>query len=149
MQTHWKLETTLRRFGKTPMALAKASGLTKTTIYNMVNGSSQAVQLETLDKLLAGLEHLTGQRLSVSEVLEREAKPNALLEELLHNTKPVNWQELEQFIPDWTAEERAQNEARMLEAELERPKRIEQQLEREAILLEGFMAKPKQTKKKS
>ncbi len=63
-------------------------------------------------------------------------KPNTLLEELLQNTKPVNWEELEQFIPNWTDEERANNEAQMLEAELERPERIRQQLERDAAL--GF-----------
>jgi hypothetical protein len=75
--------------------------------------------------------------MSTSEVLESEIKPNALLEELLHNTKPVNWEALEQYIPDWTAEERAQNEAQMLEAELERPERIKRQLERDAAL--GFL----------
>jgi DNA-binding Xre family transcriptional regulator len=117
MQTHWKLEGTLRRFGKTPMALARASGLTKTTIYNMVNNTSQAVQLETLDKLLIGLEQLTGQKLSVSDVLEREVKPNALLEELLRDAKPVDFAELNKHIPAWTDEERIENEAFLRELE--------------------------------
>ncbi len=117
MQTHWKLEGTLRRFGKTPMALARASGLTKTTIYNMVNNTSQAVQLETLDKLLIGLEHLTGQHFSVADVLEREVKPNTLLEELLRDAKPVNFEELNKHIPAWTDEERIENEAFLRELE--------------------------------
>jgi DNA-binding Xre family transcriptional regulator len=117
MQTHWKLEGTLRRFGKTPMALARASGLTKTTIYNMVNNTSQAVQLETLDKLLIGLENLTGQHFSVADVLEREVKPNALLEALLRDAKPVNFEELNKHIPAWTDEERIENEAFLRELE--------------------------------
>lgn len=117
MQTQWKLEGTLRRFGKTPMALARASGLTKTTIYNMVNNTSQAVQLETLDKLLIGLEHLTGQHFSVADVLEREVKPNALLEELLRDAKPVDFAELNKHIPAWTDEERIENEAFLRELE--------------------------------
>jgi transcriptional regulator with XRE-family HTH domain len=148
MQTHWKLEGTLRRFGKTPMALARASGLTKTTIYNIVNNNSQAVQLETLDKLLIGLEHLTGQYFSVADVLEREVKPNALLEELLRDAKPVNWEELNQHIPDWTAEERLENDAWMNELELERTGRLERQLVRDAELLEVFAPKSKSAKRK-
>lgn len=99
------------------MALARASGLTKTTIYNMVNNTSQAVQLETLDKLLIGLEHLTGQHFSVADVLEREVKPNALLEELLRDAKPVDFAELNKHIPAWTDEERIENEAFLRELE--------------------------------
>jgi Cro/C1-type HTH DNA-binding domain len=99
------------------MALARASGLTKTTIYNMVNNTSQAVQLETLDKLLIGLENLTGQHFSVADVLEREVKPNALLEALLRDAKPVNFEELNKHIPAWTDEERIENEAFLRELE--------------------------------
>jgi transcriptional regulator with XRE-family HTH domain len=149
MQTHWKLEGTLRRVGKTPMALARASGLTKTTIYNIVNNNSQAVQLETLDKLLIGLEHLTGQQFSVSDVLEREVKPNAMLEELLRDAKPVSWEELNQHIPDWTAEEREENEAFLRELERERLERIERQPIRDAELLETFMPQTKSRQKKT
>jgi DNA-binding Xre family transcriptional regulator len=140
MPTQWKLEGTLQKYGKSPMSLARASGLTKTTIYSMVNGSSQAVQLETLDKLLSGLEKLTGKPMSVSDVLEREIKPNALLEEVLRYAKPVNWQELEGHIPDWSAAERSENERIALEGEQERLERITQQKERDTVLLEPFLA---------
>ncbi len=133
MQTHWKLEGTLRRFGKTPMALARASGLTKTTIYNIVNNNSQAVQLETLDKLLIGLEHLTGQYFSVADVLEREVKPNALLEELLRDAKPISWEELNQHIPDWTAEERLENDAFLLELETMKQKDYQHSFDRDRL----------------
>lgn len=149
MQTQWKLEGTLRRFGKTPMALARASGLTKTTIYNMVNNTSQAVQLETLDKLLIGLEHLTGQHFSVADVLEREVKPNALLEELLRDAKPVSWEELNRHVPAWTAEERLENDAWLEVLELERSGRLERQKIRDLQLLETFEPQSKQSQSKS
>jgi DNA-binding Xre family transcriptional regulator len=138
MTTQWKLEGTLRHYGKTPMSLARASGLTKTTIYSMVNGSSQAVQLETLDKLLSGLEKLTGKPMRVSDVLERKIKPNALLEEVLRYAKPVNWQELEEHIPDWSAAERAENQRVTLEVEQERLERLELQNQRDSELLEAM-----------
>lgn len=149
MQTHWKLEGTLRRFGKSPMALVRASGLTKTTIYNMVNNNSQAVQLETLDKLLTGLENLTGQHFSVADVLEREVKPNAYLEELLRDAKPVSWEELNRHIPDWTAEERIENEAFLQILEQERTERLERQAKRDTELLEIFVPTTKSARKKS
>jgi DNA-binding Xre family transcriptional regulator len=133
VQTHWKLDLILRRHGKTPMALARASGLTKTTIYNMVNNSSKAVQLETLDKLVAGLEKLTGRRISVSDVLEREVKPNALLEELMRDAKPVHWAEVEHNIPQWTAAERAENEAFLTELHHAKQQDYARSLEREPV----------------
>jgi transcriptional regulator with XRE-family HTH domain len=149
MQTHWKLEGTLRRFGKTPMALARASGLTKTTIYNIVNNNSQAVQLETLDKLLIGLENLTGQHFSVADVLEREVKPNAFLEELLQDAKRVDFAELDKHIPDWTDEERIENQAFLQILEQERSGRLERQVQRDAELLEIFAPKTKSEQKKA
>lgn len=131
------------------MALVRASGLTKTTIYNMVNNNSQAVQLETLDKLLIGLEHLTGKHFSVADVLEREVKPNTFLEELLRDAKPVDFAELNKHIPAWTAEERVENEAWMRELELERTERIEQQKIRDAELLDTFTPQTKSRHKKT
>lgn len=102
--TRWTLAQTLQRRGVSTLALIKASGLSKGTVYDIVNGRSQGITLETVDKLLGGLERLTGERLSVEAVLAREesADPYA---HLFVNAKPFDWEEARQLIPDWTPEE--------------------------------------------
>lgn len=140
---HWKLQDTLRRHGKTTVALVRASGLTKTTVYNIVNGKSKAVELETLGKLVAGLEKLTGQAMSFDDVLEREPpKRNARLEKLLKDAKPFDWEEVKKLIPDWTPEEQADNEVFLKVLEEQRQIDRELSLKRDRELLKLF-ADPK------
>lgn len=138
MQTHWKLETTLRQHRQTPLALARASGLTKTTVYNIVNAKAQAVEIETLDKLLAGLEKLIGKPMSISDVIERQPKRSTLLEEVLKTAKPFNWEEIKKTLPDWTPEEQAENEAFMQTLEEQREQDRQSSIKRDQELLELF-----------
>jgi DNA-binding Xre family transcriptional regulator len=136
---HFKLEPILRRHNKSVLALARASGLAKTTVYNIVNNKAKAVELETLGKLVDGLERLTGQPVTFNDVLEREPpKRNPLLEELLKDAKPFDWEEMKKSIPEWTPEERAENE-RFMEA-LEQQRAIDRELshKRDRELLEIF-----------
>ena len=51
-QTHWILAQTLRYRGLPPHTLANVSGLPKNTVYDIVNGKTQGVTLETVDGLL-------------------------------------------------------------------------------------------------
>ena len=85
-QTHWTLAQTLQSRGVSPPALAKVSGLSKNTVYDIVNGKSQGVTLETVDRLLSGLEKLTGQRMTLDAVLARtmthDVQDTALLAQL-------------------------------------------------------------------
>lgn len=146
---HFKLEPLLRRHNKSVLALAKASGLAKTTVYNIVNNKAKAVELATLGKLVDGLERLTGQPVSFDDVLEKEPpKRNALLEELLKDAKPFDWEEMKKLIPDWTPEERAENE-RFMEA-LEQQRAIDRELsiKRDRELLEIFSqsSEPKESR---
>lgn len=104
--THWTLAQTLQRRGVTTHALIKASGLAKGTVYDIVNGKSQGITLETVDKLLSGLEQLTGERLSVEAVLARE-EPADPYAHLFVNAKPYDWEVARKLIPDWTPEELA------------------------------------------
>ena len=134
--THFKLESLLRRHNKSVLALAKASGLAKTTVYNIVNNRAKAVELETLSKLIDGLEHLTGKTISFDDVLEKEPRErNALLDDLLKDAKPLDWDKLMAGIPDWTEAEREENARVFEEIERERKnakrpsKRLEQMLE--------------------
>ena len=138
---HWKLQATLRRHGQTTVALARSSGLTKTTVYNIANGKSKAVELETLGKLVVGLEKLIGQHVSFDDVLEIEApKGNTLLENALKEAKPFKWEEIKKTLPEWTPEERAENEAflEVIQAGRELDRRSD--TERDQALLEAFSA---------
>ena len=106
--TQWKLADTLRRHHKSALALARASGLTKTTVYNILHNKSKAVELDTLGKLLVGLEALTGERMSFDDLLGRQA-PSASLDALFQGAKPLHWPNLDPLIPDWSLAERKRN----------------------------------------
>lgn len=105
--THWTLAQTLQRRGISPHALIKATGLSKGTVYDIVNGKSQAITLETVDRLLDGLEQLTGQRLTLTDVLDR-TEPEDPYAHLFVDAKPYDPQEASKLIPDWTPEEKAE-----------------------------------------
>jgi DNA-binding Xre family transcriptional regulator len=148
MQTQWKLEATLRQYQQTPIDLVRASGLTKTTVYNIVNAKAQAVEIETLDKLVAGLEKLIGKPMSVTDVIERQPKRNALLEEALKTAKPFNWEELKRTLPEPTPEEQAENEAFMQALEEQRQQDRQSSIKRDQELLELFSpTKPAKSRK--
>ena len=110
--THWTLAQTLQRRGITTHALIKVSGLSKGTVYDIVNGKSQGVTLETVDKLLSGLEQLTGQRMTLDAVLDR-SEPDDPYAHLFVHTEPFNWEEIQKLIPApddlWTEAERVQD----------------------------------------
>jgi DNA-binding Xre family transcriptional regulator len=145
MQTHWKLDATLRRFRKSPLALVRVTGLAKTTVYNIINNKAKAVEVETLDKLVAGLEQLTGETMRISDVIEREPRRNPLLEELIRDARPFDWNEVQQLIPQWTLEEQQENEAFVRELEGMRVRDLEAQRARD-LELDALFAAPKKRK---
>jgi len=70
----WKLRQYLEANKLTAYQLWKASGLSKTGLYNLVTpkGTERAVGVEfdTLGKLIHGLRKLTGKRVGLDDVLE-------------------------------------------------------------------------------
>jgi DNA-binding Xre family transcriptional regulator len=88
----FNLETILRRNKKTASALIEATGLAKTTVYNIVNNKAKAVELETLAKLMSGLRDLTGEPVAIGDILKEEKIPD-WREEILRNAKPFDWEE--------------------------------------------------------
>jgi DNA-binding Xre family transcriptional regulator len=68
----WKLKSYLEEHDLTPHQLALESKLSVNTIYPMARGKAERVSLQTLDKVAAALDELTGQRVSVCDLLERE-----------------------------------------------------------------------------
>ena len=108
-QMRWTLDATLKRYAKNPHALVQASGLAKTTVYSIVNGETTSVELKTLEKLVNGLEQLTGEPMSIEDILKREPSADlspALLAQLAR-AQPFDWEEVQKLIPEWTDEERA------------------------------------------
>lgn len=69
----WMLKEYLTRHDLTAYQLAKATGLSVNTIYPLARGEAQRVSLETLQTVLGALDELTGERVSLTDVLEREA----------------------------------------------------------------------------
>jgi DNA-binding Xre family transcriptional regulator len=138
MQIQWKLDSTLRQHRKTPLALARASGLSKTTVYNIVHGKAKGIELETLDKIMFGLEKLTGQKILVQDVLNRETKIHPILEEILKTAQPFDFSRLEQFLPTWTEEEKKADEQLWKEYEIEKQIQMKLQQQRELELDQLF-----------
>lgn len=68
----WTLKDYLTQHDLTPYQLAKATGLSVNTIYPLARGEAQRVSLETLQTVLDALDELTGERVSVNDLLERE-----------------------------------------------------------------------------
>lgn len=66
----WKVKDLLEQHGKTPYALWKASGVSRTTLYAITGGKMDGLHFDTLDKLIRGLEALTGQTITPNDVLE-------------------------------------------------------------------------------
>ncbi len=150
VNTHFKLEPLLRQHKKTPLALAEVSGLSKTTVYNLVNNKAKAVEIETLDKLMAGLEQLLGRPVRFDEILEKRPTPKQeRLARLLKDAKPFSWKDVQRDLPPLTPEEKAENEEFMRVLEEARKTDLELSKERDRRLLELFKEpQPKKTRKK-
>ncbi|GGR34096.1 helix-turn-helix domain-containing protein [Deinococcus ruber] len=70
MEVRWKIKEFLEQNGKTPYALWKASGLSRTTVYAITGGQMDGVQFETMGKLMHGLETIMGKQIELTDVLE-------------------------------------------------------------------------------
>ncbi|MBF6593584.1 MAG: helix-turn-helix transcriptional regulator [Thermaceae bacterium] len=139
VNTHFKLEPLLRQHRTNPLALAEASGLSKTTVYNIVNNKTKAIELQTLDKLMAGLEKLLGRPVTYNEVFERpQSSKQERLEQLLKGAKPFSSKEWRKEWPAWTPEEQAENEAFLQVLAEARKADMELSAERDRRLLELF-----------
>jgi DNA-binding Xre family transcriptional regulator len=112
LSTHFKLAPLLRQHKKTPLALAEASGLSKNTVYNIVNNKAKAIELETLDKLIIGLEKLIGRSVGFSDIFEKsQSSTQQRLEQLLRDAKPFHWQEVTKDFLPLAPEDEAEGEA--------------------------------------
>jgi DNA-binding Xre family transcriptional regulator len=131
----FNLDPFLRQHKTTPLALAEASGLSKTTVYNIVNNKAKAVELETLSKLMTGLRTLTGEAVAISDILKEETVPD-WREDILRKAEPLDWQKMLEQLPPLTPEEQADGEAFIALLEERRNQDRELSFEKREKLLE-------------
>lgn len=60
----------LKRHKLTPYRLVKESGLAQATVYNMARTPAQRVDLDTVGTLLTALRRMTGEPVTVNDLLE-------------------------------------------------------------------------------
>ncbi len=65
----WKLAQFITDNELTGYEVFVASGLSKSSLYSMIRGTQTGVQLDTLARLLDGLEKLIGKPVALSDVL--------------------------------------------------------------------------------
>lgn len=77
MPTAWRLKDYLRQHNVTPYALSLKTGgrLSRNTIYSLVREQPQRLQLKTLDVLIPALMELTGEPVSVTDLLAYNLAP--------------------------------------------------------------------------
>ncbi|WP_407543725.1 helix-turn-helix transcriptional regulator (plasmid) [Deinococcus radiomollis] len=68
----------LQRRNLTPYRLVKESGLAQATVYNMARVPAQRVDLDTVSTLLKALERLTGEQVTMDDLLEETAVAESL-----------------------------------------------------------------------
>ncbi len=89
----WTLKDYLNRHDLTAYQLAKESGLSVNTIYPLARGEAQRVSLDTLQTVLDALDKLTGGRVSVTDVLERETEeyefPDGVPDDILERIRSL------------------------------------------------------------
>ena len=71
----WTLKNYLDNNDLSAYKLVQAAKVSPTTVYALARGDHERVSLEVLDKVLAGLERLTGKPATLTDVLEREPDP--------------------------------------------------------------------------
>jgi DNA-binding Xre family transcriptional regulator len=66
----WKLKDFLEKHGKTPYALWKESGLSRTAVYDICNDKQDGLRFEAMGKIVTALETLTGVTVTPNDLLE-------------------------------------------------------------------------------
>ncbi len=106
MSLDWKLKSVLEQHNITVYRLADVSGVPRNTLYKLVNKEPARVDLGTLDAVLNALDELTGERVNVTDLLERDANeyefPDGVPEDILERirrfeageTKLIPWSEV-------------------------------------------------------
>jgi hypothetical protein len=71
-----KLKEYLDGRGLSAYALIQASGLAANTVYSLTRGSTTHARLDTVAGILTGLRRLTGEDVTVSDILHHKVTPD-------------------------------------------------------------------------
>ncbi len=74
MAIRLKLKEALADGGVTVYRLGEVSGVPRNTLYNLVNQKRERLDLAVLDKVIGALEQLTGRRVALTDLLERDSQ---------------------------------------------------------------------------
>lgn len=72
----WKLKAYLDAHGLKPYDLVQRTQLAANTVYGMARGESKSARLDTLEIVVRTLRELTGQEVSIGDVVEIADKPD-------------------------------------------------------------------------
>lgn len=100
----WKLRDYLDRHDVSAYALTRVADVAPNTVYALARGDSARISLEVFDKVLAGLEQLTGRPVGVADLLERETDDPKVddLEAQTQNWHDADLSRLGEYEPyDW------------------------------------------------
>lgn len=95
----WTLKEYLQAHDLSAYRLVQTAEVSPTTVYALARGTHERVSLEVLDKVLAGLEKLTGQPVEIGDLLERQPDPEPMDDEtqawmdadLAPEIEPYDW----------------------------------------------------------
>ncbi len=73
----WKLRAYLDAHKVSAYALTKVADLAPNTVYALARGDQGRVDLTVLDKVITGLEQLTGQTVTFNDLLERNIRDDS------------------------------------------------------------------------
>ena len=68
----WTVRPLLDRHALSAYRLMKETGLARGTVYRLVNGETNTLNAETLDKVMTALRHLTGEDIQIDDLLVYE-----------------------------------------------------------------------------
>lgn len=112
------------------LARATRGRLSEATVYGMARKPLQRIDLDSVSTVIHALEALTGEAVSLTDLVERtEAPVNPKYVHLLKNAQPLPPGHAQRTAPAWSPEERAEdeqfwrdyrNEQRALQEERER-----------------------------
>lgn len=72
---HWKLKDYLKAHNLTAYQLVRASSLAPNTVYSLARGGQNQVRLDTIAGVLGGLRQLTGDEVTLTDILVHEIQP--------------------------------------------------------------------------
>jgi hypothetical protein len=126
---YFNLKPYLDRHNITTYRLAKDSDITASTLYGLARKRTQNIDLATVSRIIDSLQRLTGNHVSITDLLENINNPTSInpqLAALLKNAKPFEVTNT----PSWTSDEHEEDERYWQAKRLEKQQALELERQR-------------------